>query len=120
MEGSLQNASLVERKQFHRRQKWAGHMTIFRLLTLPIVLLVFSGLLYGQELRRSGFLGVTAVPIPDETRKQLDPSETGIMVKSVVQGGSAKDADIRADDVITQVNNHRVIDVTDFVQTVKT
>ena len=95
-------------------------MTIFRLLTLPIVLLVFSGLLYGQELRRSGFLGVTTVPIPVEKRKQLDPSETGIMVKSVVQGGSAKDADIRADDVITQVNNHWVLDVTDFLQTVKT
>lgn len=95
-------------------------MTIFRLLIPAICLLAFSSLLSGQELRRSGFLGVTAVPIPDGARTQLEPNETGILVKSVVEGGSARAADIRADDLITQVNDHKVIDVGDFVQTVKT
>jgi len=60
------------------------------------------------------------VPIPDGARKQLDPNETGILVKNVVEGGSAKDSDIRADDIITQVNDHKVTEVNDFVQTVKT
>jgi pimeloyl-ACP methyl ester carboxylesterase len=72
-----------------------------------------------QDLRRSGFLGIVTVALTDEARKQLQPDETGIMVQSVVDGGSAKDSGIQANDIITQVNDHKVLDVADFVQTVK-
>lgn len=69
-----------------------------------------------QELRRSGFLGVVAVQAPDAARRARSP---GVLVRSLVEGGSAKAADIRPDDIITQVNDHKVSDVNDFVQAAK-
>src|SRR5437660_5014577 len=80
----------------------------------------FSVFALPQGLRRSGFLGVVAAPLTEKARKQLGSGETGILVKSVVDGGSAKDAGIIANDIITQVNDHKVLDVGDFLQTVKT
>ena len=73
-----------------------------------------------QELRRSGFIGVSATALTDEARKQLPPNASGILVQAVVDGGSARDSGIQPNDIITQVNDHKVIDVNDFVQTVKT
>ncbi len=69
-----------------------------------------------QELRRSGFLGVVAVQVPDAARRVSEP---GVLVQSLVEGGSAKAADIRPDDIIIQVNDHKVSDVNDFVQAAK-
>src|SRR5262249_53181396 len=69
-----------------------------------------------QELRRSGFLGVVAVPIPETARRA---NEAGILVQSLAEGGSAKEAGLQPSDIIKQVNDHRVSDVNDFVQTVR-
>jgi pimeloyl-ACP methyl ester carboxylesterase len=68
-----------------------------------------------QQLRRAGFVGVVAVPIPDAARSA---KEHGILVQGLVDGGSAKEAGIEPNDIIWQVNDHRVTDVADFVQTV--
>jgi pimeloyl-ACP methyl ester carboxylesterase len=64
----------------------------------------------GQELRRSGFLGVQLVPNPDGK---------GVLVQTLVDGGSAKAAGLRANDVITDVDQHPIVGVQDFVQLVK-
>jgi len=66
-----------------------------------------------QRSRAAAFriLGIVTVALTEESRKQLQPNETGILVQSVVDGGSAKDSGIQANDTITQVNDHKVIDV---------
>jgi len=92
----------------------------FKIVLLLAGCLALSVLALAQELRRSGFLGIVAVPLTEEARKQLDSEETGILVKSVVDGGSAKDVGIKSNDIITQVNDRSVLDVGDFLQTVKT
>src|SRR5215471_8575771 len=91
----------------------------FRTITIAVVMLLCLQIIEAQELRRSGFMGVAAGALNDEARKQLPANENGILVQSVVEGGSAKGAGIQANDIITKVNEHQVIDVTDFVQTVK-
>ena len=110
------------------------HFQIFHLSKIPIglrhrltgttlicsVLLFLSSVASPQELRRSGFVGVSVAALTEEARKQLPPNETGILVLGVVDGGSAKDSGIQANDIITRVNDRKVVDVPDFVQLVKT
>src|SRR5262249_41342382 len=75
---------------------------------------------HGQELRRSGFVGVSVAAIPSAVRADLGlPDGLGVMVQAVVDGGSAKAAAIQPNDVITQIGDHTVRDVTDFVDTVR-
>ena len=95
-------------------------MKLFATINLLSMALFVIGLhTDAQELRRSGFLGIVTVALTDEARKQLQLNETGILVQSVVDGGSAKDSGIQSNDIITQVNDHKIIDVADFVQTAK-
>src|SRR5258707_10085509 len=91
----------------------------FQSVILSIALTFITSLANAQELRRSGFLGIVSVPLTDAARQQLQPGETGILVQSVVDGGSAKPAGIQPNDIITQVNDHKVIDVGDFIQTAR-
>ena len=103
--------------QKHMTKKRAlMHAALRTLLALASVTACLSSG-YGQDLRRSGFLGVVAVPIPESVRR---PNETGIMVQALADGGSAKAAGILANDIIVQVNEHQIIDVNDFVQTART
>jgi len=83
---------------------------------LCIAFIFLTGMATAQELRRSGFLGIVSVALTDAARQQLQSNETGILVQSVVDGGSAKPAGIQPNDIITQVNDHKVIDVNDFIQ----
>ncbi|MDT5120653.1 MAG: uncharacterized protein QOC96_135 [Acidobacteriota bacterium] len=70
----------------------------------------------GQELSRSGFLGVKAGAVTDELRAKLHLSGSGsIVVLDLVEGGTAKDSGILPNDIITQINDHQVSDVNDFV-----
>src|SRR2546428_2183672 len=92
----------------------------FKIVLLLVAFASLSVFALPQELKRSGFLGIVAAPLTEEARKQLGSGETGILVKSVVDGGSAGDAGINSNDIITQVNDHRVLDVNDFLQVVKT
>ena len=85
----------------------------YRFHVAALCIIITGSLGAVQELRRSGFLGVVAVQIPDAVRRA---NETGVLVQSLVEGGSAKAADIQPNDIITQVNEHRVSDVNDFVQ----
>ncbi len=78
-----------------------------------------SGAASAQELKRSGFLGVAAVPLPDAAKAQFPADETGVMVKGLVDGGSAKEADIRPGDIVTRVNDYKVTDVEGFVRNAK-
>jgi len=72
---------------------------------------------HAQELRRSGFLGVQVVAMPEAVRTDLGlPNDAGVLVQALVEGGSAKSAGIEPDDVITYVGDHRVTGVADFVQ----
>lgn len=87
-----------------------------RLLILLCCFLVFACSLRAQELPRAGFLGVSATAIPDAGRTRLSAGENGILVASLVDGGSAKAAGIEPNDIITQINGHKVIDVSGFVQ----
>ena len=56
------------------------------------------------ELRRSGFLGV-----------QVAAADGGLAVRGLVDGGSAKDAGVLADDVITHLEGKPVATTADFV-----
>jgi len=59
---------------------------------------------------------VSATAIPDAGRTRLSAGENGILVASLDDGGSAKAAGIEPNDIITQINGHKVIDVSGFVQ----
>lgn len=73
-----------------------------------------------QELRRSGFVGVRVVAVPDTVRIELGtPPGIGVFVQALVDGGSAKAAGIEPNDVITAVGDHAVTGVADFVQLAK-
>jgi pimeloyl-ACP methyl ester carboxylesterase len=91
-------------------------MRFSRLLILLCCFLVFARSLRAQELPRAGFLGVSATAIPDAGRTRLSAGENGILVASLVDGGSAKAAGIEPNDIITQINGHKVTDVNGFVQ----
>jgi len=90
-----------------------------RLVAVCIAFISLAGTATAQELRRSGFLGIVSVPLTDVARRQLQANESGILVQNVVEGGSAKAAGIEPNDVITQVNDHKVVDVSDFIQTAR-
>ena len=94
-------------------------MTLLKILAPLCLAALQITVTSAQELRRSGFIGVSATALTDEARKQLPPNASGILVQAVVDGGSARDSGIQPNDIITQVNDHKVIDVNDFVQTVK-
>lgn len=87
---------------------------------LVIAFAFFAGVTKAQELRRSGFLGVVVVPIVDVESLQLDRGGTGVLIQNVVDGSPAKEAGVQAQDVVTQINDHRVIDVGDFIDVAKT
>jgi pimeloyl-ACP methyl ester carboxylesterase len=94
----------------------------FRLVACVCLGCVCPGIVttIGQELRRSGFLGVQVVPIPDATRIAGDlPGGVGVLVQTLIEGGSAKAAGLQPNDVVTQVGDHTVVGVADFVQVVK-
>ncbi|HYM23791.1 MAG TPA: alpha/beta fold hydrolase [Vicinamibacterales bacterium] len=63
-----------------------------------------------QELRRGGFVGVQVVA-PEQG--------PGVRVQALVDGGSAKAAGVQANDVITRIGDHDVVDVADFVGLVR-
>jgi pimeloyl-ACP methyl ester carboxylesterase len=73
-----------------------------------------------QELRRSGFVGVQVVAIPDAIRAEFAlPPDTGVLVQSLVEGGSARSAGVQPNDVITGVGDTVVTGVGDFVRIVR-
>ena len=90
----------------------------FRRLALSVCLSALAALVWGQELRRAGFVGVRAGQLTDEPRARLHFTGDGVFVLGVVDGGSAKAAGLQADDIITQVGDHRVAGTDDFVATV--
>jgi pimeloyl-ACP methyl ester carboxylesterase len=86
---------------------------------LSVYLLALTGMAFGQELRRSAYMGVQAAPVTDEVRARLNISEPGgVLVLGLVEGGSGKEAGLEPNDVITQIGDHHILDVRDFVATV--
>jgi pimeloyl-ACP methyl ester carboxylesterase len=76
-----------------------------RLLTCVVAATIAAAPSFvSAELRRSGFLGI-----------QLGPADNGVAVRGLVDGGSAKEAGVRADDVITHLNGRAVTSAPDFV-----
>jgi pimeloyl-ACP methyl ester carboxylesterase len=61
-----------------------------------------------QELRRSGFIGV-----------QVVEADGGVRVQALVDGGSAKVAGLEANDIISGVGDHQILDVSQFVSLVR-
>ncbi len=61
-------------------------------------------------------LGLTVVPLTDETREQLglDRETEGLVVSDVDQMASAYDKGLRSGDVITEVGREKVLTVTDL------
>jgi uncharacterized protein len=90
----------------------------FRLLALSVWLLALAAAVGAQELRRAGFVGVRAGALTQEARARLHFEGDGVLVLALVDGGSAKDAGLQPDDIITQVNEHKVASTDDFVSTV--
>lgn len=90
--------------------------TAQRAIIFISLLLACIGIASGQELKRSGFIGVKAGAMTDELRTKLHLAGTGgIVVLDLVEGGSAKDSGLLPNDIITQVNDHQISDVNDFV-----
>jgi uncharacterized protein len=89
-----------------------------RCLALSVCLLSSIALVRGQELKRAAFVGVRAGALTDEARARLHLTGDGVLVLGLVEGGSAKAAGLQTDDVITQVNEHKVAGPDDFVATV--
>jgi hypothetical protein len=89
-----------------------------RCLALSVCLLSLISLALAQELKRAAFVGVRAGPLTDEARARLHFTGDGVLVLGLVEGGSARDAGLQTDDVITQVNEHKVYGTSDYVSTV--
>jgi pimeloyl-ACP methyl ester carboxylesterase len=88
-------------------------------ISLCAGLLTIVGSVCGQDLRRASFMGVQAAPVTDEVRSRLHIGEPeGILVLGLVAGGSGKEAGLEPNDVITQIGDHHILDVRDFVATV--
>lgn len=87
----------------HRPQK-------LKRATIHISFLLACGCIAtGQELRRSGFVGVRAGALTDELKAKLHlPVAGGIVVQDLVEGGSAKDAGLLPNDIITEINCHHI------------
>ena len=67
------------------------------------------------ELPRASFLGVQLSPVTDDVRARLRLTDTkGARVIGLVDGGSAKAAGLRADDVIVAVDGQPVVDPADL------
>src|SRR5262249_15847317 len=64
-----------------------------------------------EELPRGAFVGVAANP---------GPSGNGVLVAKVIAGGSAEQAGIKPNDVLTRIDDHPLTTPEDFVATVKT
>lgn len=90
----------------------------FRRFALTLGLLMLAASVGAQELKRGGFVGVRAGQLTDEVRARLHVKGEGVVVLGLVDGGSAKEAGLQPDDVITQVNDHKIKDTDDFVSTV--
>lgn len=90
----------------------------FRRFVLSIWLLALAASAGAQELKRAGFVGVRAGQLTDEVRARLHFTGEGTVVLGLVDGGSAKEAGLQPDDVITQINDHKIKDTDDFVATI--
>jgi S1-C subfamily serine protease len=73
----------------------------------------------GQELRRSGFLGTKAGPMPEQMRTELHLGAGGVAVLGLVDAGSAKASGIEVNDVITGLAGRPVTGIDDFLETVR-
>jgi pimeloyl-ACP methyl ester carboxylesterase len=89
------------------------------ILATSIVTLITLQNIGAQDLRRSGFFGIVSAELSSQDRKQLPAGTTGIAVKSVIAGGSAKDGGIEPSDILTEINGHKIVDVADFVDVVR-
>src|SRR5690349_1914265 len=67
------------------------------------------------KLRRGGFIGVAAAPVPDEVRDRLHLTG-GVLVQSIIDGGTAQAAGLAANDIITEVNDQKVTGPDDFAR----
>lgn len=94
--------------------------TLKRTIILFSLLIACISIATGQELRRSGFVGVKAGEVTDDLRTKLHLSGTGgIVVLDLVEGGSAKAAGLLPNDIITEIGEHHIRDVNDFVNQAK-
>src|SRR3982750_3809832 len=97
--------------------KRLNNSTRRHMVVLLFLLIVGWGAAYGQELKlkRGGFIGVAVAPVPDEVRDRLHLTG-GALIQSIVDGGTAQAAGLAANDIITEVNDHKVAGPDDFVQ----
>jgi len=94
-------------------------MKIAQRIFMLACLVVLAGVGIAQDLRRSGFFGVVTSELTEQDQAKLPKGATGIRVQRVIDGSSAKDADARSDDIIVQVNEHKIAGVSDFLETVR-
>lgn len=83
----------------------------------PIVSALIWLAIVGQppQLARAGFVGVQVAPVPDALRADLNlPADVGVLVQGLIEGGSAKAAGMRPNDVITDVEGHTITGVPEF------
>ena len=68
------------------------------------------------DLRRAAFAGVQAGEVTKEARARLHfEDDSGVLILGLVDGGSAKEAGVNVDDVITQINDRKIANTADFV-----
>jgi pimeloyl-ACP methyl ester carboxylesterase len=83
---------------------------------LAWLLLAGIGPASGQELKRSGFVGVqVTAPAPDAAGTPV----AGVRVQALAAGGTAAAAGIQPDDIITELDGRPVAGVDAFVQSAK-
>lgn len=67
---------------------------------------------------KTGKLNMVVSDLPAEKRKELDLGDRGILIKEVTEGPAA-DAGIRSGDILLMINGQDVINVSQFVDLVK-
>lgn len=76
---------------------------------------------FQPTLKRSGFLGIQVGPVTEELRAKLHlGGQGGVLVQGLVEGGTGKAAGLELNDVITLINDHAILDTTDFVNVART
>jgi hypothetical protein len=74
---------------------------------LATLLFLCHSVAHADELRRSGFFGIAAAAPPAGAQ--------GVLVRDLVDGGSAKEAGVQRDDLIQRVDGRNVVDAAGFV-----
>lgn len=95
-------------------------MKCINILFLVVILFLVRSISYGQELPRSAWFGALVSDLNDSTRATLKlSSQSGTIIKKVVPGSSAYNAEFTSNDVLTSMDGVHIENTSQFLALLK-